>query len=166
MPLVECKDCGNEISDKAATCPHCGAVLKARAKRAYTRKVTKAKVSYGWQTIVLAVTVISVTGLGFWIWQTAPRAARIPNPVVLKKSMDDGQSSMLKQRLTLRATILNKGEAGAVSLKFYLYQAGREHVRSRVIRLNSNETESVQETFEGIRVLDGEVSYDVKAKTQ
>lgn len=24
MALVDCKECGNQISDKAATCPHCG----------------------------------------------------------------------------------------------------------------------------------------------
>lgn len=24
MALVECNECGNQVSDKAITCPHCG----------------------------------------------------------------------------------------------------------------------------------------------
>lgn len=167
MPLVECKDCGNEISDKAAACPHCGAVLKTRAKRTYTRKTTKPEAPYNWQRILLVGIVASLMAIGYWMWQTAPTgAAGLPEPVVLKKSMDKGQSSMLRQRITLRATILNQGGAGAISLRFYVYQAGKEHVRTRIIKLNHNETESVQETFDGIRMLDGDFTYDVKAKIQ
>lgn len=34
MALVECAECGKEISDKAAACPHCGApVASAEPKR-------------------------------------------------------------------------------------------------------------------------------------
>ncbi|MBE6244151.1 MAG: zinc-ribbon domain-containing protein [Bacteroidales bacterium] len=29
MALIKCKECGKEISDLAASCPHCGAPLKA-----------------------------------------------------------------------------------------------------------------------------------------
>lgn len=28
MALISCKECGKEISDSAATCPHCGVALK------------------------------------------------------------------------------------------------------------------------------------------
>ena len=31
MSLIKCKECGKEISDLAASCPHCGAPLKAAA---------------------------------------------------------------------------------------------------------------------------------------
>ena len=31
MSLIKCKECGKEISDLAANCPHCGAPLKAAA---------------------------------------------------------------------------------------------------------------------------------------
>lgn len=29
MALIACKECGKEISDKAAACPHCGAPVRA-----------------------------------------------------------------------------------------------------------------------------------------
>ncbi|PKN65528.1 MAG: hypothetical protein CVU57_10260 [Deltaproteobacteria bacterium HGW-Deltaproteobacteria-15] len=28
MSLIQCAECGKEISDKAASCPHCGAPTK------------------------------------------------------------------------------------------------------------------------------------------
>ena len=30
MALKKCKECGNEVSTKAASCPKCGAVLKKK----------------------------------------------------------------------------------------------------------------------------------------
>ncbi len=30
MAMVFCKECGKKISENAATCPHCGAVIKAK----------------------------------------------------------------------------------------------------------------------------------------
>lgn len=30
MALINCPECGREISDKAASCPHCGAVVKKK----------------------------------------------------------------------------------------------------------------------------------------
>ncbi|MBP5518024.1 MAG: zinc ribbon domain-containing protein [Bacteroidales bacterium] len=29
MALINCRECGKQISDQAASCPHCGAPLKA-----------------------------------------------------------------------------------------------------------------------------------------
>ena len=29
MALINCKECGKQISDKAASCPHCGAPVNA-----------------------------------------------------------------------------------------------------------------------------------------
>ena len=28
MPLIECPDCANDVSDQAITCPHCGKPLR------------------------------------------------------------------------------------------------------------------------------------------
>ncbi len=30
MALMKCKECGNEVSNKAASCPKCGAPIKAK----------------------------------------------------------------------------------------------------------------------------------------
>lgn len=32
MALIKCSECGKEISDKAYTCPHCGAPLNQSIK--------------------------------------------------------------------------------------------------------------------------------------
>ena len=29
MALITCKECGKQVSDQAASCPHCGAPIKA-----------------------------------------------------------------------------------------------------------------------------------------
>ena len=31
MALITCKECGKQVSDQAASCPHCGAPIKAAA---------------------------------------------------------------------------------------------------------------------------------------
>ena len=33
MALISCSECGNQISDKAATCPHCGAPTAANTSK-------------------------------------------------------------------------------------------------------------------------------------
>lgn len=32
MALIQCPECGKEISDKAVACPHCGAWLNAKTR--------------------------------------------------------------------------------------------------------------------------------------
>ena len=32
MALIQCKNCGNDVSDKAAICPHCGEHLIEEVK--------------------------------------------------------------------------------------------------------------------------------------
>lgn len=32
MAIIDCDECGNEVSDKAATCPHCGAKVKKKMR--------------------------------------------------------------------------------------------------------------------------------------
>jgi DNA-directed RNA polymerase subunit RPC12/RpoP len=34
MALIKCSECGKDVSDKAASCPHCGAPLLPAARRA------------------------------------------------------------------------------------------------------------------------------------
>lgn len=32
MAIIDCDECGNEVSDKAVTCPHCGAKVKKKMR--------------------------------------------------------------------------------------------------------------------------------------
>ena len=38
MALIHCPSCGNEVSEKAAQCPHCGTLVREELKK---RDITK-----------------------------------------------------------------------------------------------------------------------------
>ena len=39
MALINCSECGNQISDKAAACPHCGMPLRNEAEHHTNHRV-------------------------------------------------------------------------------------------------------------------------------
>jgi hypothetical protein len=60
MPLMQCRDCGNDVSTKALACPRCGRLVRARGWWAVT---------IGWGVIMSAVisfllTVLLIVALG------------------------------------------------------------------------------------------------------
>ncbi len=48
MGLIKCKECGSEVSAKAASCPHCGAPVKTERK------------NYGCGTLLLGLFIIVI----------------------------------------------------------------------------------------------------------
>lgn len=48
MALIDCKECGKEVSKKAESCPHCGAPLK------------KQPTQYGCGTLILMLIVVFI----------------------------------------------------------------------------------------------------------
>ena len=64
MAIVNCKECGKEISDMAQTCPHCGVVIK---KDTYTKEISTAKkVAIFFITVlILIIGYFFITG--YWI---------------------------------------------------------------------------------------------------
>jgi hypothetical protein len=65
MPLTPCNECGKEISDKAALCPHCGAPTKWGKKKAKKeRRHRRGNIQgVGCILIILAI-ILGVTVLG------------------------------------------------------------------------------------------------------
>lgn len=67
MALIACAECGKEISDKAAACPHCGAPVTKAAANKYGPPGTKSKTS-PWPAAIsiaiLAVIAVSCSQLG------------------------------------------------------------------------------------------------------
>jgi uncharacterized membrane protein YvbJ len=58
MALIECDECGREISDKAATCPNCGNPVTENDRPALPPKihvVTRTQNQAGCGTIFLAI---------------------------------------------------------------------------------------------------------------
>jgi RNA polymerase subunit RPABC4/transcription elongation factor Spt4 len=57
MSMIVCKDCKNTVSDKAISCPKCGAVIN----KALT---SVDQLCYG---ILMIVVILSVIGLVCWV---------------------------------------------------------------------------------------------------
>ena len=62
MAIIKCKECGHDVSDKAAKCPNCGALVEMPAKvENYLKRVTKGnKKAFGGIVIAAAVLTIVV----------------------------------------------------------------------------------------------------------
>lgn len=65
MPLLTCQDCGHQVSDRAATCPKCGAPTGATQLVEQTAKK--------WKFLQLTGLIMAVVGLGL-IMQTGGEA--------------------------------------------------------------------------------------------
>jgi len=66
MALIKCKECGKDVSDKAAACPHCGAPVELPAAPAQpvpdaAQGTTKKKMNI-WKIIVLVFVALMVIG--------------------------------------------------------------------------------------------------------
>lgn len=61
MALINCEECGKEISDKAISCPHCGAPLIDKKKK-------QSRLPYNLQLIapllILIIIIFSCSGSG------------------------------------------------------------------------------------------------------
>ncbi|MBR0319371.1 MAG: zinc ribbon domain-containing protein [Spirochaetia bacterium] len=57
MALINCSECGKQISDKAYTCPHCGAPLDQSSKTAKPKKRKKK-----WLIILIVLVIFALIG--------------------------------------------------------------------------------------------------------
>ena len=80
MALTKCKDCGNEVSKKAASCPNCGAPLKKAKRKTST---------FTWLVLILIALVVWVQSSNETskIQQTTTQPTKAkPEVKVVKKS--------------------------------------------------------------------------------
>lgn len=83
MALIKCKECGQQISNKAKICPHCGARVE--------------RVRWGITTIILCIIVFAgVYQLGIWLYYGGP--SRSPRTIhqkhITKREYDQIQRGM------------------------------------------------------------------------
>ena len=45
MAIIKCPECGNDISDKAATCPHCGVNVQAELHRINYKRIDEESIN-------------------------------------------------------------------------------------------------------------------------
>ena len=89
----------------------------------------------------------------------------IPKPTVVTKRIEDA-STLLKLKETIYATIMNQGGDGNVLVTFHLLQDGNDFTRTESIYLSSNQSADLNQTFDEVTRLGGDMKYYVEAKAQ
>ena len=72
MALIQCHECGKEISDSAAACPSCGAPVKAKPPKKgsfvpYTDQEVAVLLSKKKKTSHIVHLILSILTAGLWI---------------------------------------------------------------------------------------------------
>ena len=72
MALIECHECGKKISDSAASCPGCGAPVRAKQRKKgdtvpYTDQVVAVLLSKKKKTNHVLHLLLSIITVGIWI---------------------------------------------------------------------------------------------------
>lgn len=180
MALINCKECGNKVSDKASTCPKCGAPIgKITVKTTKTQEIdqkiqdtfpAKNKKNGSWQII----TILVIVCLGFFVYFFVQNNSGIipgvkieintPNPSVISSRADEINSTLIKRKVTVYATIQNHGGDGNVLVTFSVSQAGNDYQRSQPIAMKSGEIVDLNETFTEVKMLEGQVTFNVETR--
>lgn len=180
MALIKCAECDNVVSDKAFSCPKCGAPIqpnkafesqtKSDDNGKYTPEI-KTKKSH-WRIIIPLVVLFLVLIL-FAMVKNNPGSIpgikleiNTPKPVVITSRADNSNSGLLKLRTTVYATIQNFGGDGNVLVTFHVYQNGNDYDRTKSIYMRSNQSSDLDVTFDEVRILDGQITYHVDAIAQ
>jgi len=88
-----------------------------------------------------------------------------PKPIVVTKRIEDA-SSILKLKETIYATILNQGGDGNVLVTFHLMQDGNDYTRTESVYMRNNQSFDLNQTFDEVTRLGGDMKYYVEVKTQ
>lgn len=89
-----------------------------------------------------------------------------PNPIVVTNRADGSKSGLLKARTTVYATVLNQGGEGNVLVTFHVYQDGNTFERTKPIHMNPNESQDLEVTFDEVKMLGGDITFDVSSAAQ
>jgi hypothetical protein len=84
-----------------------------------------------------------------------------PKPVVVTSRADGKGSGLFNARTTVYATVLNEGGDGNVLVNFYVYQGEKKYSRSKSIYLSASQSQDLEETFEEVDYVSGDIKYDV-----
>jgi hypothetical protein len=181
MSIIKCKECQNDISDKAAVCPKCGApVEKPKVQEEQTRthqptytspQVQEEKKSFfrrfGW------VFIVAIAILGLIAFLNNPNSIpgvkiqiNTPKPSIATSRADDVNASVFDFKETVYATISNQGGDGNVLVNFHLQQAGKTYSKTMPIYMRAGQNIDVKEVFDEVTRLGGKMVYSVDASAQ
>jgi len=119
MPLIQCRECNGQISDKATACPHCGAPLK------FAQVLTQPPISRGDKVAAGLVVVVILLGMGWMLWHSTTPEAK-----------EDAQRSAACQKDDLQCI----GEKGVV--------AAGIRCKDPIERLAAHDVKWIDGTFE------------------
>ena len=140
MGLVNCGECGKEVSNKARLCPHCGIPFSNSAPLAGGAAAARAKAPN--RTRVLALVLIAVlvaVAPGAWRATEAARQsaglAPAPRFVVDNAGGSDGCTVLGDYCMRIECAVFNIGDAhGATSVLGVLFENGEMVATHRATR--------------------------------
>jgi hypothetical protein len=89
-----------------------------------------------------------------------------PKPILITSRADNSKSGLLKARTTVYATVQNQGGDGNVLITFHVYQDGNDYDRTKSIYLRSNESQDLDMTFDEVKMLGGDITFNVEVREQ
>lgn len=178
MALINCPECGTEVSDKAEVCPKCSypfSQTNIKSSNTNNSTATEVKQANGvWKiirngTLLLLVIVGLVWVSSLFINSGGPGnyspikvVVNPPKPrLVESHAAEDPSSEMLAFREGVYATVLNEGGSGRVLVKATLQQGSNIYKRSEDVYLGENQTQEVHFVFTEPARLGADMKYDV-----
>ena len=92
--------------------------------------------------------------------------ATTPKPIVVITSTDFSKTGVLKLKATIYTTILNQGADGNILVTFHIQQKGHDYSKAKSIFLKSNESQKLEMVFDQMKILEGDVSYNVDCRAE
>ena len=183
MALIKCTECENDVSDKATACPKCGAPIKIEEKHKVEEPInkeeskivplqqTKTK-SSPWK-IITPLIILLLVFVVFVVIKNNPNSIpgikleiNTPKPIVVTSRSDNSKSGLLKLKTTVYTTVQNQGGDGKVLVVFNVEQGGNHYDRTKSIYLKANESQDLDETFDEVKLLDGQITYSVTTRSE
>lgn len=87
-----------------------------------------------------------------------------PSPLIISRRIERVDGMDMKAKVT--AVLQNRGGHGKVLIIFHVYQNGNSYERTESVYLNANDTRELEETFDEVKRLGGEITYSVDVSAQ
>jgi hypothetical protein len=120
--------------------------------------------------IITLVVLLLIIGIGAVVVVNNPNAIpgmkleiNTPKPTVVTSRADGSKSGLINARTTVYATVMNQGGDGNVLVTFYVYQGNETYDRTQNIYMRAGDSEDLEETFEEVDYVSGEITYTVTA---
>lgn len=170
MSIIKCKECGNDISDKATACPKCGAPVEKPLAFTSQKVQEEKKSSFNRFWWILLIAVVLIAGITYINNPNSIPGVKIqvniPKPIVATSRADDADASVFNFKETVYATITNQGGDGNVLVNFHLSQAGKTYNKTMPIYMRAGQNMDVKQVFDEVTRLGGEMKFvvDVQAR--